>query len=91
MKNSEKRLELEIKKSDIRREKTKLVLDKSIWLYFLFMIIGSIGFVYGYVNSKMLNFIIIIGFIILIIGALPYITTVSKEEKRIDEFIKQLK
>ena len=91
MKNSDKIIDLEIKKSDIRREKSKMVLDKCVWLYFLFMIIGSLGFVYGYVNPKMLNFLIIAAFIILIIGSMPYVTTVSKEEKRIDEFIKQLK
>jgi large-conductance mechanosensitive channel len=91
MKNSEKILELEIKKSDIRREKAKLVLDKCVLLYFLFMVIGALGFIYGYVNSKMLNFLIIASFIVLIIGSMPYITTVAKEEKKIDEFIKNLK
>ena len=89
--NSEKILELEIKKSDIRREKAKLVLDKCVWLYFLFMVIGAIGFVFGYVNPKMLNFLIVASFIVLIIGSMPYITTVSKEEKKINEFIKTLK
>ena len=84
-------IQLELKKSDIRREKSKLVLDKSIWLYFLFMIVGVLGFLYGYVNSLTLNFLIIAGFAILIIGTLPYIKTVSNEEKRIDEFIKNLR
>ena len=84
-------IQLEIKKSDIRREKSKLVLDKCVWLYFLFMIIGVFGFLYGYVNSITLNFLIIAGFIILIIGTLPYIRTVSNEEKKIDQFIKNLK
>jgi|TARA_B100002003_G_scaffold250628_1_gene290742 TM2 domain-containing membrane protein YozV len=89
--NSEKILELEIKKSDIRREKSKLVLDKCVLLYFLFMVIGSLGFIYGYVNSKMLNLLIVASFIILIIGSMPYITTVAKEEKKINEFIGKLK
>jgi|TARA_Y100000310_G_scaffold326003_2_gene390317 predicted branched-subunit amino acid permease len=89
--NSDKIIELEIKKSDIRREKSKLVLDKCIWLYFLFMIIGVLGFIYGYVNTKMLNFMIVASFIILIIGTLPYVRTISQEEKLIDEMIKKLK
>ena len=89
--NSDRIIDLEIKKSDIRREKSKLVLDKCIWLYFLFMIIGVLGFIYGYVNSKMLNFMIVASFIILIIGTLPYVKTVSREERLIDEMIKKLK
>ncbi|MCK4522152.1 MAG: hypothetical protein KAU20_06260 [Nanoarchaeota archaeon] len=84
-------IQLELKKSDIRREKSKLVLDKSIWLYFLFMVVGVLGFLYGYVNSLTLNFLIIAGFAILIIGTLPYIRTISNEEKRIDKFIKNLR
>ena len=88
---SEKIIDLELKKSDIRREKTRMVLDKCVWLYFLFMIIGSLGFVYGYVNSRTLNFLIVAGFSILIIGTLPYAVTVSKEEKKIDSFIQELK
>jgi|GEM_PF-6324075 len=90
-KNSEKIIELEIKKSDIRREKAKLVLDKCVWLYFLFMITGVAGFIYGYVESNMLNFMIIASFIVLIAGTLPYITVVSKEEKYIDTLIARLK
>jgi hypothetical protein len=88
---SDKIVDLEIKKSDIRREKSKLVLDKCVWLYFLFMIIGVLGFIYGYVDTKMLNFLIIASFIILIIGTLPYVKTISREEKLIDEIINKLK
>lgn len=89
--NSGKIIELELKKLDIKREKSRLILDKCIWLYFLFMIIGVIGFVYGYVSATVLNFLIIAAFIILIVGTMPYITTVSKEEKDLDKFIEQLK
>ena len=88
---SEKIIELELKKLDIKREKAKLVLDKSIWLYFLFMIVGAMGYVYGYVNPRMLNLLIITAFIILIIGTIPYMITVSKEEKNINSFIEKLK
>ena len=88
---SERIMELELKKSDIRREKARIVLDKSVWLYFLFMVIGALGFVFGYINPKMLNLLIVAAFIILIIGSLPYITIVSKEEKKIDSFIERLR
>jgi hypothetical protein len=35
--------------------------------------------------------IIIAAFIILIIGTMPYATSVTKEEKDLDKFIEQLK
>ncbi len=51
----------------------------------------ALFFIYGYVNTKMLNFMIVASFIILIIGTLPYVRTISQEEKLIDEMIKRLK
>jgi Flp pilus assembly protein TadB len=84
-------IELELKKLEIKREKAKLVLDKCIWLYFLFMIVGVLGFIYDYVTPLVLNMIIIAAFIILIIGTMPYATSVTKEEKDLDKFIEQLK
>ena len=67
------------------------LLEECVWLYFLFMIIGVLGFIYGYVDTKMLNFLIVASFIILIIGTLPYVRTISQEEKLIDDIIKKIK
>jgi hypothetical protein len=39
----------------------------------------------------MLNFLIVASFIILIIGTLPYVRTVSKEEKMIDSLLEKIK
>jgi Flp pilus assembly protein TadB len=89
--NSDKIIELELKKLEIKREKARLVLDKCIWLYFLFMIIGVLGFIYGYVSTLLLNVLIIAAFLILIVGTMPYATAVSKEEKDLDKFIEQLR
>jgi len=90
-KNSDKIMDLEIKKSDIRREKARILLDKSIWLYFLFTLTGMVGFVFGYVESQLLNYLIIASFVVLLLGAWPYIKTINQEEKNIDSFIAQLK
>ena len=83
------RIFLEIEKSKIKREKSKLVLEKSISLYFIFMLIGVIGFVFDYIDSFMLNTLIVLGIIILIAGALPYVLTVSRSEKQIDNYLKK--
>jgi hypothetical protein len=83
--------ELELRKLDIKREKAKLILDKCIWLYFLFMIVGVFGFINGYVSPFLLNLIVIAAFAILIIGTLPYTNAVSAEEKTINKFISGIK
>jgi len=82
---------LEIEKSRIEREKAKIALDKSIVLYFVFMIVGVVGFSFNYLDSVLLNALVIAGIFILIIGTIPYLIIVSKEEKKIAGFLEQLK
>jgi hypothetical protein len=82
---------LEIEKSRINREKAAIVLNKSLFLYVLFMLVGIVGFASNYIDSMMLNSLIIAGIVILIVGTLPYLAITHKEEKKINDFLKQLK
>lgn len=82
---------LEIELSRIKREKSRIVLNKSLFLYFSFLIVGVIGFAFGYLDSLLLNTLIIVGIFVLVVGTLPYIIVVTREEKRIHEMIKKLK
>ncbi len=82
---------LEIEKSKINREKSKMVMEKSIALYFIFMLVGVLGFIYDYIDSFMLNTIIILGIVILLVGTIPYIIISQKEEKKINGFLAQYK
>lgn len=82
------RIYLEIEKSKIKREKARLVLEKSIALYFIFMFIGVVGFIFEYIDSFMMNILIILGIVILIAGTMPYVMIVHKEEKKIDAYLK---
>lgn len=84
-------IELEIERLRLNREKSKIVLEKGIMLYFILLIVGIAGLVYDYLDSTTLNMLIGVGFFILIIGAIPYIRVVAMEEKKIDEFISKLK
>ncbi len=84
----ESKLYLEIEHSKLKREKAKILLDKSFSLYALFMIIAVVGFVFKYITSVMLNALIMAGIAILLIGTFPYMMIVHKEEKRIKEFLK---
>jgi hypothetical protein len=82
---------LEIEKSRINREKAAIVLNKSLFLYVLFMLVGIVGFASKYIDSMMLNSLIISGIVILIVGTLPYLAITHKEEKKINDFLKRLK
>ena len=82
---------LEIEKSRINREKSKLVLDKSFVLYFSFLLVGVVGFAFNYITSLVLNVLIICGIIILVVGTFPYVIIIHKEEKKIDNLLKELK
>ena len=82
---------LEIEKSRIEREKAQIVLNKSVSLYILFMFVGAIGFVYDYFNATMLNVLVVLGIVILLIGTIPYLLIVNKEEKKIKSYLERLK
>lgn len=83
------RIYLKIEKSRIQREKSSIVLNKSIMLFFCFLFVGVIGFVFEYIDSFLLNILVIIGIVILIVGTIPYVIIVNKEEKKIDELLKK--
>ena len=85
---SDIRIHLELEKSRMQREKAKFVMDKSLALYVLFMIVAVVGFVFGYFDSTMLNALIVIGIAVLLLGAIPYVLVIHREEKRIDELLR---
>lgn len=82
---------LEIEKSRIKREKSKIVLNKSLFLYVAFLLVGVFGFVNNYIDSTLLNLLIIMGILVLVIGTLPYVLVSVKEEKKINNMLKELK
>lgn len=82
---------LEIEKSRINREKSKTVLDKSFMLYFSFLLVGVLGFVSGYIDSNMLKILVIAGIAILVIGTLPYVLITTKEDRFLEERIREFK
>lgn len=82
---------LELEKSRLNREKSMLVLNKSLFIYFCFLFVGVIGFLNGYVSKSLLNLLILMGLIVLIIGTVPYIQTMKHEEKNLDRLANRLK
>ena len=82
---------LEIERSKLNREKSILVLDKALLLYFSFLFIGVIGFVNGYIKVQVLNLLVLMSFGVLIIGIAPYWITMRREEKNIDLLTETIK
>jgi len=89
--NEKEIIYLEIERLRIRREKSMLVLNKSLMLYFCFLLVGVVGFVFKYIDSFMLNILIVLGIVILIAGSAPYLFTIHKEEKIIEKRLQELR
>jgi len=89
--NEDKAFDIIIEKSRLNREKSMLVLNKSLLLYFTFLFVGIMGFVYGFVTNFWLNLLIIMGLCVLIIGTLPYIRVIYEEEKKLDKALEDLR
>mgnify|MGYP001489607632 CR=1 FL=1 len=84
-------ISIELEKSRLEREKSMLVLNKAMFLYFSFLFVGILGFINQYLTQKMLNLLVIMGLIVLIIGTLPYINIMTSEGKKLDKMIYELK
>lgn len=87
IKKSEK-IYLEVEKSRVNREKARIVLSMGMVLYFAFLIVGIIGFTFEYIESNMLNVLIISGIVILIVSTLPYTIITHNEDKWINSQLK---
>ena len=84
-------VDLEIEKSKLNREKSMLVLNKALILYFGFLLLGIVGFVNQYITQSLFNTLIIMGMIVLVIGIVPYIKTMKEEERNINKMISYIK
>jgi hypothetical protein len=83
-------IDLEVEKSRLNREKSMLVMNKSLVLYFCFMFVAVLGFINGYITRTLLNVLIIMGLAVLIIGTVPYVKTMHSEEQRLNNLIERL-
>jgi hypothetical protein len=87
--NSREIIDLEVEKSRLNREKSMLVMNKSLILYFCFMFVAVLGFINHYINRTLLNVLIVMGLCVLIIGTVPYVRTMHAEEKRLNDLIER--
>ncbi len=84
-------LYFELEKSRMKRENAMLLLNKSFIFYFAYLIIGVVGFVNHYLSAKALNLLVVLGLLVLIIGTIPFVRTMKKEEDSINDMMDSLK
>lgn len=84
-----KLIEIELELSRINRERSVFVLNKAMFLYFCFLILGVISVFTGY--AKIFYVLVVMGLLVLLIGSVPYVRMMFTEEKKLKELIKQLR
>lgn len=82
---------LEVERSRINREKAKIALYMGLILYFGFLIVGVVGFAFDYIDSLLLNVLVICGIVILIVSTVPYLVIIHREERWIKSRLEELK
>ena len=91
MKNLAEAVQVRLEQSRMERQNCTLVLNKGLLLYFFFLAVGIIGFINGYINRGLLNVLVVMGLAVLVIGAIPYLTTMAREEQGLKLLEKNLK
>jgi hypothetical protein len=81
---------LRIEKMKLERDKSLLILGSSIILFFAFIVVSIIGLVNELTTRTQLNILVFVGFIALIIGIIPYMRFVVKEEKSLEKTLEEL-
>jgi len=84
-------INIELENSRLNREKSMLVMNKSLFLYFSFMFIAVIGFVNGYLSRGFLNGLIFMGLCVLLIGTVPYVKTMHREQEVLNRLLTELR
>ena len=81
---------LRIEKVKMQRERSLLILNKAIMLFFAFLGIALVGVVNKIITPFQLNMLFIIGILALVVGVLPYGMITRKEEKELEKTIDEL-
>lgn len=82
-------IEMELELSKLNREKSVIVLNKAVFLYFCFLFLGILSIFTGY--KEFFNTLIVMGLFVIIIGTIPYIKTMYFEEKKLKSLIVELR
>ena len=82
-------IDMELELSKLNREKSVIVLNKAVFLYFCFLFLAILSVFTGY--KETFNTLIIMGLFVIVIGTVPYIKTMYLEEKKLKSLISELR
>ena len=80
---------LKIERVRLEREKSTLILNKAVMLFFAFLAVAVVGLLHRIITPSQLNTLIILGIAALIIGVVPFSISMSKQEKEIEKNYKK--
>lgn len=81
--------EIELELSKLKREKSVIVLNKAIFMYFFFIFLAVVSLLTGFTNF--FNILVILGLSSIIIGSIPYVRTMYTEEEKLKDMIEKLR
>ena len=81
---------LKIEKVKLQRQRSILILNKSVMLFFAFLAVAVIGVINKIVTTTQLNILVVIGILALFVGVLPYSISSRKEEDELEKTIDEL-
>lgn len=81
---------LKIERVRLEREKSMMILNKAVMLFFAFLVVAVVGLLNKIITPQQLNILVLLGVGALIIGVIPYSLSIRKEEKDIEATLKEL-
>lgn len=81
---------LKIERVRLEREKSMMILNKAVMLFFAFLVVAVVGLINNIVTPTQLNILVMVGVSALIIGVIPYSISIRKEERDIEQTLKEL-
>ena len=81
---------LKIEKVKLQRQRSILILNKSVMLFFAFLAVAVIGVINKIVTATQLDILVFIGILALLVGVLPYSISSRKEENELEKTIDEL-
>ncbi len=83
-------IEIKMEKLRLDREKTSMVFNKGLFLYFSFVVLGIFGVSTRIMDQYTLYTLILIGIFVLIVAVVPYIMQNKKAEDDLNKMLDYL-
>lgn len=86
----QQKIALQIEKSKMKRDKSVVILNRGLIIYFCIILMAVFGFVNNYFSKITLNALIISAVLMLTAASIPFIASMYRDEKDIEDMIKNL-